>query len=175
MLEIEIKSACDDPVKIESLLQELGAEFKATLLQRDTYFMHPCRDFKVTDEALRLRNENGEHTLHYKGPKIDAETKTREEIGLPISEPQLLLNILDRLGFKEAAVVEKHRKTYVLADIEIAIDEVTNLGSFVELEIQDADLEDAKSRLFELMEKLGLRKTIRSSYLELLEKGIRSN
>lgn len=175
MLEIEIKSACDDPAEVEKILGSLGARFKDTLFQKDIYFAHPSRNFAETDEALRLRDENGVFTLHYKGPKLDKDTKTREELGVPISEPEILLKILSNLGFKQAAVVEKNRKTYDLDNIEIAIDNVTDLGTFVELEIQDEDLDEAKARLFALMDKLKLRKTIRSSYLELLEKGFRSN
>ena len=175
MLEIEIKSACDDPEGVEKILEDLGARFKDTLFQKDIYFAHPARNFAETDEALMLRNENGSFTLHYKGPKLDKDTKTREELGVPISEPEILIKILNNLGFTQAAIVEKNRKTYDLEGIEVAIDNVTNLGNFVELEIQDEDLEEAKARLFELMNKLKLRKTIRSSYLELLEKGFRSN
>lgn len=55
MLEIEIKSACDDPAEVEKILGSLGARFKDTLFQKDIYFAHPSRNFAETDEALRLR------------------------------------------------------------------------------------------------------------------------
>lgn len=36
-------------------LGELGTEFIRDQHQLDTYFYHPCRDFKRNDEALRVR------------------------------------------------------------------------------------------------------------------------
>ena len=48
--------------------------------QVDTYFSHPARDFAATDEALRIRSIDQENFVTYKGPKLDATTKTRREI-----------------------------------------------------------------------------------------------
>ena len=173
MLEIEVKAQCDDPRSIEIKLKDINAKFEKVIKQKDIYFSHPSKDFADTDEALRLRHENDSWTLHYKGPKIDGETKTREELGLDITDPDTLINILNKLGFNESAVVEKIRTVYRLDNVEIAIDNVVGIGNFVELEIQDEDLESAKECIFSLLNKLGLRKTIRSSYLELLENNLR--
>lgn len=168
MLEIEIKSPCDDLDKIESRVVELGGQFKDELDQSDTYLAHPCRDFGRTDEALRLRLENGRAVLYYKGPKVDRETKTREELSAAIPDPEATLLILQRVGFKEVAKVHKRRRTYELRGVEIALDSVSGLGGFVELEVQDLDLELGKKMLYDLMHELGLERTERRSYLELL-------
>lgn len=168
MLEIEVKAPCDDLKRIEERLKELGARFKKEVVQSDAYLSHPSRDFGVTDEALRIRREGEEYTLYYKGPKLDKETKTREEIGSPVPGPDSLKEILQRLGFGIVAEVEKRRRIYMLQDVEVSLDDVNGLGGFVELEVQDRELEEGKAMIRALMKELGLEKTERSSYLELL-------
>lgn len=54
MLEVEIKTRIDIE-EIKDKLSKLGAKFIREQHQLDTYFYHPCRDFKKNDEALRVR------------------------------------------------------------------------------------------------------------------------
>jgi adenylate cyclase class 2 len=172
MLEIEVKAPCDDLGKIERTLGDLGARFIKEVVQSDVYLSHPSRDFGATDEALRLRREGDRYTLYYKGPKLDRETKTREELASPVPEPESLKLILKRLGFGTVAEVEKRRRIYMLRDVEVSLDQVKGLGGFVELEVQDREIEEGKAMIRALMKELGLEKTERSSYLELiLDKG----
>lgn len=168
MLEIEVKSPCDDLRNVEARLNNLGARFEKEVVQSDVYLSHPSRDFGTTDEALRLRREGDKHVLYYKGPKLDKETKTREELAAPIPEPSSLMTILEKLGFGVVAEVEKRRRIYLVGDVEVSLDSVTGLGGFVELEVQDRDLEEGKKMIYALMRELGLEKMERSSYLELL-------
>ena len=64
---------------------ELGATIEPPVVQVDQYFAHPARDFAQTDEALRLRRVGKQNFITYKGSKIDATTKTRREIELPLA------------------------------------------------------------------------------------------
>ena len=57
----------------------LAARFHDPAEQVDRYFAHPCRDFARTDEALRLRRDGDDVAITWKGPRIDAATKTRRE------------------------------------------------------------------------------------------------
>jgi adenylate cyclase class 2 len=168
MMEIEIKSPCEDLDGVERRLLELGAGFRGETAQADLYLSHPCRDFARTDEALRLRREGNRATLHYKGPKIDAGTKSREEIGMSLGEPDAMMSILDRLGFRPVAEVRKVRRNYGIGNIEVSLDRVSGLGGFVELEVQDLPVEEGRRMLFSLLAELGLERTERRSYLELL-------
>ena len=54
----------------------------------DRYFAHPSRDFARTDEALRLRRIGEFNFITYKGPKLDATTKTRREIEIGLADGQ---------------------------------------------------------------------------------------
>jgi adenylate cyclase class 2 len=82
-------------------------------------------------------------------------------------------NILTSLGFSPIATVTKKRKNYRLGDFLIALDEVRNLGNFIEVEISAEDAkkyEEKVESIFKFIEKLGLNRnsTIRKSYLELM-------
>jgi adenylate cyclase class 2 len=108
--------------------------------------------------------------LTYKGKKLDDITKSREEIQTHV-EAEAMIQILERLGFKETARVQKVRDVFKIGDITLCLDEVGSLGQFIEFEIiSDADMEESKKHIFAMMEKFGLKPedSIRKSYLELV-------
>ena len=147
----------------------MGAREVNTTVQRDTYYRHPGRDFAKTDEALRIREEEGRTTLAYKGPKLDPATKSREELQVPLVGPGEMGALLLRLGFEPVAVVEKRRRTFHLRGLEVDLDEVKGLGTFLEVEaIGCEDLAEGRERVLGLLRELGLSRLERSSYLELL-------
>ena len=85
-IEVEQKFAVDDHREIQRRLEQLGAHEAGGVEQVDRYFNHPARDFAQTDEALRLRRVGEANFVTYKGPKLDAATKTRREIELPLGD-----------------------------------------------------------------------------------------
>jgi adenylate cyclase class 2 len=172
MIELEVKVPCPDLAILEARLEDLGAKRMEDLEQVDVYFSHPSRDFGSTDEALRLRSENGRSRLPYKGPKLDRETKMREEIELTVQDLELMSQLLQRVGFQPYLTVAKHRTVYELGSMHLCLDRVEGLEGYVELEYQGTDLEEGKALIIELKQKLGLVGNERRSYLELLmEKG----
>jgi len=172
MIEVELKARIDDLKGVEAKLSMLGATFVKYTSERDVYFNHPCRDFSSTDEALRVRFAEGKLTLTYKGPKLSSQSKTREELSVDISSPEVL-DILKALGFREVTEVKKTRRIYKLGHAIIYLDEVENLGSFIEFEAAPgvfSSVEEAEHYLMNIAEKLGIpeRNFTRKSYLELL-------
>ena len=167
MLEIEIKTRSQDNLGIEKALLKKGATLLGENDQVDEYFNHPCRDFAVTDEALRLRKDSS-GKITYKGPKIDISTKTREEIELVIDDLDKMAQILIRLGFKRVAKVGKRRKEYLLDGVTVSLDSVDGLGDFVELEVQGEDADAGRARIERLRDELDLAGSERRSYLEML-------
>ncbi len=165
MLEVEVKAPCRDPGQ---KLLDLGAEKVGVVDQEDIYFNSPWRDFKKSDEALRVRKTSDGFFLTYKGPRFDSETKTREELEIPVGDQ--IIEVLKKIGFTEAAVVRKRRELFRLGEFTICVDIVEDLGEFIEIESKDYNKKD---ELFELLEKLGIKKeaSITKSYVELLEEG----
>ena len=113
-----------------------------------------------------MREIKNKFFLTYKGPKVDAETKTREEIEIPVEEN--ITAILEKLGFTKWRSVKKERKTYKLNDLTICLDDVQGLGSFMEIETGDYE---NKNKIFKLFQKLGVDKKdfITKSYAELFD------
>ncbi len=161
MLEVEIKARVSDPDKIRRKLLNLEFKFKEKIHQIDYYYNHPCKDFKKTDEALRVRFSKGECTLTYKGRKIDNITKSREEITVKVDGD--ILTLLKRLGFTFVEKIEKVREIYEKDDLKICIDRVKELGCFVEIESKRYDVK----KLFEVAKEIGVNEFIRESYLEM--------
>jgi len=168
MIEVEVKAHA--PEDIEKRIAALGATLLVVENHHDLYFNSPQRDFRCSDEALRIRIKEEGARLTYKGPKLDQTTKSRLERTVEIDDPQQMELILSALGFVLSAQVRKKRAKYSYEGVIVALDEVDGLGSFVELEAEGEDgYEGQKRKVLSAMNKLGLQESIRSSYLELLD------
>ena len=178
MLEVELKYPLPDTGPVVERLRESGARRGVSLQQRDFYWNHPARDFGQTDEAFRIRTEGDKNALTYKGPKIDTQTKTRREIEFDIAAGAETLaqmeEMLTALSFRPVRAVDKIRQPYYLArdgrDFEVVIDDVRELGTFVEIETQadDVQRDAACDAILLLAGELGLSQPERKSYLCLL-------
>jgi adenylate cyclase class 2 len=183
--EVEIKFQVENVAELESQLLHLGGTgFGEPATESDSFFQHPCRNFVQTDECLRLRNRllsdgTAEHSLTYKGPKIDASTKTRQEIELPITEPEQWKSLLATLGFHPFATVQKFRRQQQLTvnqrHVNILLDTLPALPEsarlFVELETlaTETEVDECRTLLFDIAQQLGLSHPIRESYLHLVQ------
>lgn len=176
--EVEMKFPVSAHDAIEQQLLALGGTREATVTQVDRYFAHPARDFAKTDEAFRLRIIDQQNYLTYKGPKLDQVAKTRKEIEIPLGSGGVIAQhttaLLGALGFSTVAEVHKSRRIIELSwrnwSIEAVLDEVADVGSFLELEVlvSAEQLAAAQQVLLELSQHLGLTQSERRSYLELL-------
>jgi adenylate cyclase class 2 len=165
-MEVEAKFRLKEGVleKIEEI-----AKLNEEKEEIDVYLNHPCRDFAKTNEALRIRQEK-RIKVTYKGPKIDAETKSREEVNVEVSSLDEALRLFEFLGFKKFRTVKKRRKIYRLEGAIICVDSVEGLGDFIEIEVEGGL--EKKEEIFRIAAILGYSKaeSIRLSYLEMLEK-----
>ncbi len=197
MIEVEIKVAISNPDSLKENLKKLNGKYIISLDHEDTYFNMPrrLRDFKKTDEALRLRksiefNKNNKENatlirsfITYKGKKIDQTTKTREEIEVEIKNLEKMKELFENLGFGEIFTVKKERELYEFnfknEKIEVLIDFLPILNQhFMEAEViveSKKEVPLVKEKLFEFLKKFGISKTdsIRESYLELIAKKLK--
>ena len=168
LYEIETKYKVDDFLEIKRRLHVIGAKKIKSVHEKDIYYQHPCRDFMNTDEALRIRIENDKNFfLTYKGPRVSFYPKKRIEINLVFDNLNNLRKLLKVLGFKEVVVIEKDREYWDLQPWKITLDNVKDLGYYIELEYQGDRYE---KKLFDhMIKKIGLdeKKYIRESYLEM--------
>jgi adenylate cyclase, class 2 len=176
--EVEQKHRAGDVSALEARLAARGVAIEPPAVQSDRYFGHPGRNFAQTDEALRIRTTAGRSFVTYKGPRLDATTKTRRELEFPLHDSDVggsqFAELLTALGFRPVATVRKSRRKFYIShtgrEVEGAIDEVDGVGTFVELELvaDEAALEETKQIICELAVELELGAIERRSYLEML-------
>lgn len=174
--EVERKYRTDhDPIR--RALDERGFRPDEVVEQTDRYLGHPLRPFAVTDEALRLRMSDidGAATtceLTYKGPVVSTRSKTRRELTVTVDDAAVMESLLAAIGFDPVATVSKVRERFIADGVTVALDTVTGLGTFVEVEmVTDASAVDqAENELDEVANDLGLPMSalVEDSYLELL-------
>jgi adenylate cyclase class 2 len=177
-LEVEVKFPVTDVTEIEGRLACLGAPEPAARLETDSYFNAPDRDFARTDEALRLRTIGTANFVTYKGPKRDHQTKTRLEIEVALADgnqtAEQFKRLLVSLGYRFTAEVSKRRRIYHLTregfDVEVCLDEVEEVGTFLELEVLAPEEREGLARgvVLQMAKELGLQSSERRSYLEML-------
>lgn len=172
-VELKVRAA---HAAVLARLAPLEAREEARVAQEDTYYRAPHRDLARSDEALRLRREEGDgvtHRLTYKGPKVGVRSKTRVEHEVGIDDPGAMEGALRALGFEPAAVVRKVRREFSHRGCRIALDTVDGLGEFVEVEARarEGDREEVEHRARRVLAELGLdpERQIRASYLELMQ------
>jgi predicted adenylyl cyclase CyaB len=125
-LNVEIKAKCPDPAFIRNYLIAQHADFKGTDHQVDTYF---C----VASGRLKLREGKIENNLIYYERSNQQGPKSSHFNLVKIPDAGGLKEVLQKsIGIK--VVVEKKREIYYIGNVKFHIDEVTDLGSFVEIE-----------------------------------------
>jgi len=185
-IEVEVKVPVTNPEAVRRALRRRGAVRINSETQYDEYYDHPCKSFHATDEAVRLRRRIPTSIrqnvakggfgqiieLTYKGPKVDSKSKTRIEVSFAVDNLESARLFLENLGFQYVATMTKRRSFYKLDDITASLDDVEEVGLFLEIEqivtLYD-EVERTRERLLHLVGELGLNPSdsIRESYLEL--------
>jgi adenylate cyclase, class 2 len=128
---IEIKARCSDHSEVRKILHSLSADFKGTDHQVDTYF-------NVSNGRLKLREGDIENYLiHYlrenkEGPK-------QSDVLLYRSSPGSSLKSILIQSLGVLAIVDKLREIYFIDNVKFHLDNVKDLGTFIEIEAIDSD------------------------------------
>lgn len=160
MKEIEIKVQLENSNKLTELLKREAKLIKEER-QIDEYFSPKENSFTAEDpvkEWLRLRDENGVCSINYKYWHYDSAGRSNhcDEYETTIKNAQEMRSILTALKFDPIIVVDKARKSYLYGEYEVSIDEVKNLGSFVEIELKstkEVDPQQATDAMIEFLQK----------------------
>jgi adenylate cyclase class 2 len=141
--EIEAKLKVGSLKQIEQKLQNLGAEFHDNLLQTDIYFDDENKNLTKADTCLRIRRQTNSTQekvfLTYKGSKENENYKQRREIEFQVPDAVAVVKLLTALGYKKGLIVDKQRQLWHLGHCEVLLDDLPQLGTFVEIEGPDAD------------------------------------
>ncbi|HVZ11575.1 MAG TPA: class IV adenylate cyclase [Patescibacteria group bacterium] len=157
--EVEIKAKVTDFEVIKQKLRNLGCVFSEEIRQVDTVFINKTNTFptiKPGCEVLRIRVQNGKYFLTYK--KAVANELDRIEREVEVGDRQVTEDIVNFLGFKEIIKVDKKRIKTRWGDYEICLDEVLDLGKFIEIEkmTNESDGEKIQGELLLFLNDLGI-------------------
>ncbi len=137
--------------------------------QNDIYFSpinFPFLGGEIDNECLRLRILKDKNILSYK--KFIYATKEEPahciEHEIEILEPEKIKLILEDLRIKEEFTLKKERLSYIYkGKVEISLDQVDNLGYFIELEIiNQSDLNSTLKELDEFISKFKITEEMRN-------------
>lgn len=161
-IEVEIKVKAENLDKVREQIQSLGTLRKA-VHQIDEYYTPVHRDFHGTvplKEWLRIRTNPNRSVFEYSQAfyKENGDLDYANEYETQIAEPEELKKILEFLDFKKVVVVDKNREYWNCGKFEVALDEVSDLGSFVEVEAKGdfADTKEAREACIEFLSQLGI-------------------
>jgi len=185
MLEVEIKAylgEADRPEKerIISRLEALGFKHDHSCDEADSYYQAPDRDFRKTDEALRIRIHTEAGVSHalvtYKGPKLDTASHMRHEVETEIPDSKAAAELFAGLGYKAVFTVSKHREVYINSGISVCLDDVEGLGFAIEIEkliseeAGEAEKSAAREEVLSILDELEISrdKLTMKTYLEML-------
>ena len=140
--EIEIKVKGDNPAPLHAFLKK-SAKYAGRLRQIDEYFVPAHRNFLAiypVKEWLRLREENGKYKITYKGFYYgkDGKPTSCDEFETLLGDIDQARKIFKALNMRSIAKVDKVRRIWLYKDYEIALDRVSKLGDFVEIELKGA-------------------------------------
>jgi adenylate cyclase class IV len=145
---IELKAIDPDPSASLEICRALGAEDHGTIAQRDTYF-------KAARGGLKLREEQPgrPHLIQFERASEPQQRESRYRI-IEVSDGTALC---EALGI--CRVVVKRRHLLLWQSVRIHLDEVEQLGTFIELEAvapSDSDLTHEHRLIDELRDALGI-------------------
>jgi len=161
---LEVKSKKEDVLHALGRFDSRGV--KKTL---DIYFFDPLRNDLCPEkngrlrQSFRLRDKGGKYSLTY---KIDHFSRDdvwiySDEHEVPVKNFNTTLLIIQYLGLKELVRIESEKRVFITTDYEIVLEDVKDLGLFLEVErlsdVLDNEVEFAKGEIRNFIAKLGVK------------------
>ena len=132
----------------------------------DEYYYDPKRDELKPDNnnqlnhCLRLRTKDNEYCITYKDDVFDNDIWLySNEYETKIENIDITREIFNKLGLKKFIEIDNKKETYKYNDYEIVIEDVKDLGLFMEVEYctnDDVDINNTKKEIQEFIDSLNI-------------------
>lgn len=167
MIEVEILVEIkEDYIHALEKLKRFAFINEVTL--EDEYFYDPLRNNlkpnsqNKTFESFRLRTTSNINQLTYKKDIYrDTIWLYSNENQIEISNSQIARNIILLLGLKPLLVLKSKKRYYRLDNYEIVLEQVENLGIFLEIEytgnIDESFVEEEKAKIRTLIKNIDIK------------------
>lgn len=166
---VEIKARVGTRERFDNIFdvaQNLHDGAAATLVQQDTFF-----ECKLGRLKLRVLGENDGQLICYNRPDVAGPKLSSSDI-FETKEPAKLKLVLES-ALGSIGTVQKLRRLFVIGQTRVHLDEVEDLGYFVELEVvlcAEQTQQEGQTIARELATKLGLTEAdfVEVAYVDLL-------
>jgi predicted adenylyl cyclase CyaB len=163
---IELKASDPDPNRSLEVCRALGAEDHGDIWQRDTYF-------EVVSGGLKLREERPGHPHLIQFERANQPQQRESQYRIIEVDDGAVLRAALAAAIGIRGVVTKRRRLFLWCDVRIHLDDVEQLGTFIELEAvapSDSDLAHEHRLIVELRAALAItdERLIASGYAEQL-------
>lgn len=167
MENLELKCLYKDLKKAEEICLKLNAAFIGKFYQKDTFFNVPRGRLKLRE----VENRSAE-LIWYE--RTDEPGVRKSDYYIFETTDAVRLSLVLERGIDIKGIVEKERTVYIFHNVRIHLDQVKNLGTFLEFEAvitKDSERDESLKRLDFLMEEFGIQKEdiIPEAYIDLLE------
>lgn len=160
MKEIEVKARMREPEAVLNKLNGLGCKFSEPIKQDDIIFL--SRDITEFPEDkrginfLRIRDQDKKIIFTLKQPVTNELDCIEREV--VVSDARQMKEILDYLGYQEVVRISKVRKKCRYKEYEVCLDDVKELGEFIEVEkISREDGEEVQKEIVNFLLGLGVK------------------
>ena len=165
---IEIKAKITDLSSVQRRVEAIADHGPTELNQVDTFFN--CNDGRL---KMREFSDASGVLIYYKRPDVAGPRESVYFVS-PTDDPETLKEILN-ITNGTLGIVKKRRLLYLTGQTRVHLDDVEDLGVFVELEVvlrEDQTPDDGATITRDLMKTLNIAETqlINTAYFDLLAK-----
>lgn len=159
-MEIEIKAKVGDLGEIRKKLLDLGVVFTNSEQQDDSFFKPNGREME--DQApgssiVRIRRGKNSSFLNMK--EMTPESGVWKEHETEITNPDETRRIIEKMGYSHIFDINKTREKGSIGCINVCLDNIKQLGKYIELEILGDNVDEAKQKILELLNKIAINES----------------
>lgn len=159
MREIEVKALLRNKDDFLKKALEQGIRFGVPVVQEDTTYetKMPYDDPKWNIFRIRKQADKIILTMKYKASSRPRDNHERETF---IQDADQVADMLERVGYSLGVQIRKSRQMAHYEGLELCLDEIDKLGTFIEVEKlaeENADVDEVQSQLWKLLSELGIK------------------
>lgn len=180
-MEIELRARVKNQEELEKKLSALAGikEKDGGGRQVDVYLKHEKDAERKLVVRIRKNYQEDKAILTFKGsPPKDKDDTAWHDFDVEINNPDDLERLLTNNGFVYVCIIDKVRQSFAFKDFEINIDNIRDLGLFIEVEKKagEEEIENVKNEISALLEQVGIgeKDLVKKGYVPLMLEYIES-
>ena len=158
MREIEVKAKLRNTSTFMAEATKHGINFGDVIEQDDITYVADISHDDPSWNIFRIRKQNAQIILTMKHTASDR-SRDNHEYETTVDDENAVIKMLNRLGYERGVQIFKKRRIAHFDKIELCLDEIKNLGTFVEAELladDTADVDAIQNELWSLLTQLGV-------------------